>query len=105
MPRKKSDKPKANPWAESQFQKAEVNGSPETWQEAAEALAPPPTDEQRLRQILTGQDYRKCHQCKTLKRPHEQLIANWKKVLPELADGYLVCPNENCPEYGKRRAS
>lgn len=99
MPRKKSDKPKTNPWAESQFQKSKVNGSPETWAQAAEALMPPPTDEQRLRQILTGQDYRKCAYCKTLKRPYATTLNH-----PPIEDDYLVCTNDRCPEYGKRRA-
>lgn len=87
MPRK-SDQPKKNSWAESQFKKAKVNGSPETWEKAAEALAPPPTDEQQVRSLLFGEDYRKCPVCGKLKR--------------RIESEHLVCPNDRCREYGKR---
>lgn len=107
MPRKASTKPKGNPWAESQFKKAKVTGDPSTWNEAAEALAPPKTDAEKVREMLLGVDSRRCHACKKLMRPHSVILGEWKKVLPELIDkeDALVCGNQNCPEYGKRYAS
>lgn len=50
----KSKKPKTNPWSEKQFEKSKVKGNEELWKEAAEAIATPITDEDRVKVMLTG---------------------------------------------------
>ena len=53
---KKSTKPKTDPWSEKQFDKSKVKGNEQLWKEAAEGLAPPPSDEDKVKTILLGHD-------------------------------------------------
>lgn len=51
---KKSTKPKTDPWSEKQFDKSKVKGDESLWKEAAEAIAPPPTDDEKVKTLLLG---------------------------------------------------